>query len=295
MKLYKNTISVILTTGFLFAISFSASALVTFDIVTSDVFEGRITGPLNDIYWEGGVNDSPLTDFYSPTVTGLNTIGSSGVILNYDNFTNFNILGSGFATGNTVYDAPLRFGGNSVSSVSRDAEIIGFGDGLAGIPQASPVSSNTVTINRNNTYSYSNIISEDANYLYNNSSINAYSLAAGQNAGDIFLNADASIFGNSNLFDDIDPQRLANHFDYISGVVAPDWTALTFEFFQYTATAKDPNVLQNFVGVANYSYVSYDDGAIAQDSVSVPEPTSFLLMGLGLLGLTYTKRRKNIL
>ena len=291
-KIYYLLIAFMFLSGFL---SNSHAMPVTFDIVTNNDFAGKTSGPNGDYYWEGGTNDSPLTNFYNPLSTGLNTIGSSGIFINYESFANFNFISQGFATGNTVYGGPLVFGSNSVSSVFRDAEVIGFGDGLLGIPQASPAGSNVVTINRDNTYSYTNVLSEDQNYIYSNSSLNAYSLAADQSASDIFLNSDASIFTNSDEFIDIDPQRLVNHFDYISGVVSPNWTALTFELFQYTATAKDPSLFQDFVGIGNYSYVSYDEGAVVQDPVSVPEPTSFLLMGLGLLGITYSSRRKKLI
>jgi hypothetical protein len=265
--------------------SVSAAAAVTFDIVTGSAFVGQTTGPIGDLYWEGGANDSPLNIFFDPMSSGLNTIGSTGIFLAYDNLTNFNFLFESLAVGNTVFNTPTVYGSNQISSLFRDAETIGVADGVSGVTQSLVGTNNFVITNPNNTYSYTDLITEDANYTYSSSTLNAYWLAAGQDAALIFQNADPSIFLNA-LFGDIDPSRLVANFEYLATQVDPLWTILNFEFFTTVATAKDPMQFQDFEGVGVYSYVSTDPGASP-----VPLPATIWILASGLLGMLSLSRR----
>ncbi len=253
--------------------SFTASADVTFEIIRDELitgnnpFVGKVSGNFGDIYWEGGTDDLVLAD--SPCcpagTLGLNTVGSTGNFINFDNFTNFNFLAQGFSVGNTFYDTDqLIFGNNQVTSVFRDAEFLNFADGLVGNPQSLLGSNNTVTFFDDNTYTFSNFMTEDANYIFTSESVNSYYIAEGQDPAVIFNTADPSIFESPDLSisGNIDSQRLIANFEYLMTVLDPGWKVITFDLIKYSATAKDPTINQDFVGLGNFAFVSYDQGAI---------------------------------
>ena len=261
----------------LYVFSVNAFSDVDFEVITGANFEGLTTGLFGDIYWEGGSNDSPLTDFpcCPPGTSGLNTVGSTGIFLNFDNFTNFNFLVQGFTVGTTTFSGDqVILGDNVISSFFRDVEFLTVSDGLANNPQSILGANNVVTYFPNNTATYTNLMSEDADFTFSTDSINSFYITAGQDPATIFNNADPSIFSSPDLSitADIDPQRLIAHFQYMMTQVNSDWKVLTFELFKYTATAKDSNVNQDFVGIGNISLVSFDDGAIP----ALPENATYV-------------------
>ncbi len=253
--------------------SVTASADVTFEIIRDEIitasnpFEGKSSGSFGDIYWEGGESDLMLADdpCCPAGALGLNTVGSTSIFINYDNFTNFNFLAQGFSVGNIVYDADQLFiGDNQVTSVFRDAEFLFFDDGLVGNPQSLFGNSNIVTLLPDNTLSFSNFMTEDADYIFTSESVNSYYITEGQDPSVVFSRSDPSIFESPDLAitGNIDPLRLIANFQYLMTQVDPGWKVITFDVIRYSATAKDQNVNQDFVGLGNFSFVSYDDGAI---------------------------------
>ena len=267
----------------------TVNAAVTFEIITGNSFIGQTTGPLGDPYWEGAPNDAPLTDFFDPATTGLNTIGSTGLFLAYDNLINFNFQFQSFGLGSTVYDNPAVFGDNVISSLTREAEIIGFGDGVTGTVQTLVGTNNVVTQNPNNTYSYTGLTTEDALYNYTTSSINAYLISAGEDPSTIFGSGVSGVgIFDGGINGPIDPLRVVAQFNYLAGEVGPLWTAIGIEFFQTTATAKDPTMFDDFEGLGYYSFVSYDAGASP-----VPVPAALPLLMSGLLGLFGIRRLRS--
>ena len=267
----------------------TVNAAVTYEIITGNSFVGQTTGPVGDPYWEGVPNDAPLTDFFDPASTGLNTIGSTGLFLGYDSLATLNFQFQSFGIGTTVYANSFVIGDNLVTSVTRNSETIGFGDGVSAETQTLVGTNNVVTVNSDNTYSYTNLTTEDANFNYTSSTLNAYSIAAGQDPAAIFgsgVSGDGIFDGGIN--GPIDPLRVVAQFNYLAGEVGPLWTAIGIEFFQTTATAKDPTMFDDFEGLGYYSFVSYDAGASP-----VPVPAALPLLMSGLLGLFGIRRLRS--
>ena len=266
---------IIISLSFLF-FSHATSAAVTFEIITGSSFVGQTTGPTNDIYWEGGTNDSPLTDFYASGTNGLNTIGSSSNFKVYDNSTNFNFQYEGFVIGNhATFNSPIIIGDNTITDSLRDTEIIlqGLPDGLTGNIQTPDGTGNIVTFLGNNTLTYTNRLVDDPNFSHNFNSINAFYITAEQDPATIFNSANSSIFASPNLAltPNIDPQRLIAHFEYLKTQVAPGWKVITFELFNLTSLTKNPLVSPDIFSIATVNTVSYDEGAIP----AIPENAAY--------------------
>jgi len=216
---------------------------------------------------------------------GLNTVGSTAIANNFDANGFFS---QGYQVGNIFYGAPLVFGSNVVGSQMTQSEILFLADGLQpNVTTLSTVAPSIVTLNPNGT-AQSTFFTEDADFTTVSESI-GYFLSAGQIPELVFT--DLSLF-----FGDADFQQgVIDQFNfYINEVVDPSWTSLAFYLSEFTSTATPDSMFPGLTlsGGAINSYVSFDEGAIPQEVTPVPEPSTYMLLGLGMLGLIGFSRKK---
>lgn len=277
-------------TAALLTISLSASAVVKYEtIVNPTELGGRISGPVGDIFFEGGANDSNLTDFpcCPPGTPGLNTIGSTGYSTFYDNFTNFNILSQVYTQSTWEVGAGQSvFGNNQFTSFMGQAEFAGVADGLQpGIETISNVDQSIITVNPNNTSTFITF-TEDENFIYTDTSIASYYLLRGQDPSSVF--SDTSLFDVNDFAGEVTQSGIIDHFNYlINDIVDPNWTFLGWSYWTIEGAAKSGSGFDDVLGLGVASFVSYDLGAIP-----VPVPAAVWLFGSALLGFVGISRRR---
>jgi len=239
------------------------AAGVEFQVVTdadmaTPVFAGRTTGGQGDIFWQGGAQDAELTDFpgVDADTIGRNTIGSSSIT----NATFGNDIVASYSVGETEYAGPIVFGTNTISNLERRIETLGFTAGLSADAQVLSAL-NTVNFSPDNTFSYSNLRTENSTHEFSANTRHGFFLAAGQDP--------ATVFGDPALFANADPavtqQGVIDHFNFIvENLVRSDWQVLTVELLEFTATEKpnaDPSI-GDFDGIVfGTTFVSFDPDA----------------------------------
>ena len=276
-------------------VSFSNIAVVTYsNIVDVGELGGRSAGPFlgPDIYWQGGANDVNLVDLpcCNAMTPGLNTVGSTAIANSFiDSGPNAgDFFSQGYQVGNIVYGVPLVFGSNVVGGQMTQSEFLFIADGLQPeVTTLSTVAPSIVTLNPNGT-AQATFYTEDPNFTTVSEAI-GYFLSEGQTPEMVFT--DTSLF-----FGDTDFQQgVIDQFNYyLDEVVDPSWTSLAFYLSEFTSTATPDSIFPDLIlyGGAVNSYVSFDEGAIPQEVTSVPEPSTYMLLGIGMLGLIGFSRKK---
>ncbi|MFK7815720.1 MAG: PEP-CTERM sorting domain-containing protein [Gammaproteobacteria bacterium] len=281
----RNKIRLVTIATLLFA-SFSASAVVTYQSISSDKFVSQFPGVGNDIYWQGGTNDVDLQTCCAGTL-GLNTIGSSVFGANFDIFGNVNTV---FQQTEQTFANKISFGANEYSSVSSESEFLGFQDGLfPELQTLTPGTTSFVNVNKNNTASFS-LFTQTARFTAESNSIAGYYLNAGQDPDSIF--SDTSLFSGLDPFFtgtgavNISQQGVIDQFNYlIDDIVDPNWQSLAIYYWKSDSMGID-GVTPNSTSFTSGSFVSFDSGAVA-----VPEPSTYMLLGLGMMALVGFSRK----
>lgn len=84
------------------------------------------------------------------------------------------------------------------------------------------------------------------------------------------------------------PNGMIVSFDGVQVLNAPDQGAFGWTEFNYTVAASSSLTTVSFSGFNDPSYQGIDDVSV----VAAPEPASFLLLGAGMAGLGFLRRRK---
>lgn len=279
----------LVTLAILLFTSFSASAVVTYQSISSDKFVNQFPGFGDDIYWQGGTNDFDLQNCCAGGL-GLNTIGSSVFGTNFDNFGNVNIV---FQQTEQTFANKISFGANEYSSVSSKSEFLNFQDGLfPELQTLTPGTSSIVNVNTNNTASFS-LFTQTARFTAESNSIAGYYLNAGQDPNSVF--SDTSLFSGLDPFFtsagavNISQQGVIDQFNYlIDDIVDPSWQSLAIYYWKADAIGID-GVTPNSTSYTSGSFVSFDS-----ESVAVPEPSTYMLLGLGMMTLVGISRKKKV-
>ena len=250
---------------------------VTFDIISGPQFVNQFPVGVGNT-WTG--SDGSLPALF-PGEVGLNTVGSSA---SSTSFSGGEVFSTAYQVGNSIYNNPITFGVNQISSISRQNEIFGVADGLApGFQTLSSAGPSFTTNNRNGTTDFTSF-SEDPDFDYFSQSTAGYYITAGQNPDDVF--AEVGLFDGRSEFQ----QGVIDQFNFFTSFL-PDWTLISFYLFNFEGAAKTSE-FQDIEGRGYASFVSFDEGAIPQEVTSVPEPSTYMLLSLGMLGLIGFSRKK---
>lgn len=260
----------------------------TFNVNSPDpVFVNKFPGGVANLLWTGS-DDGSLPGFFPDTTAfpfglGLNTVGSSSA---NTSFSGGEFFSTAYQVANTTYDNPFTFGvANQQSSFTSQYEIFGLADGLdPDVQTLSSAGPTTATLNSNGTTSFSSF-SEDSDFD-TFATGGGYYITAGQNPDDIFT--DLSLFFGDPEFQ----QGVIDQFNFYTSFLAPDWTHISWYFYEFDGTAKTTSDFPDITGTGYQSFVSFDEGAIPQEVTSVPEPSTYMLLGLGILGLIGFSRKK---
>lgn len=289
----------------IFCASFSASAVVTYQSISSDLFVGKYPGAggfdgNEDIYWQGGTNDIDIvTNPDGSPIPGSNTIGSS-VFSNYTTISSFesNFL---FEEIEFSFSSNLVVGANTISDYSSFFEFFDFQDGLVASEQVlSSTLSSTYNVNANNTAEFTifhQTSGQPGEFIVNANSISGFYLNAGQDPNSVF--SDESLFSGLDPFFtfsesepvEISQQGVIDQFNYlIDDVVDATWQSLSVYYWTSAVTEVATSQVFN-IGYTGGSFVSYDAGSIP--TTQVPEPSTYMLFSLGLIGLIGFSSKKN--
>ena len=273
--------------------SMSASAVVTYQSISSDLLVNKYPGIGNDIYWQGGANDIEIAAFPDGTpIPGSNTIGSSTFGINVDLLGNTNFS---FQKSELTFNSNLVIGDNEYANVTAQSEFFNFQDGLFPETQVlNPNDRSFTTVNANNTASF-NLFTQTDRFTAESNTVAGYYLNAGQDPESIF--SDASLFAGLDPFFngvdlvDITQQGVVDQFNFlINDVVDPDWQSLSIYYWRSEVTdigSLEPSSFSNTSG----SFVSYDSGAVPV--TAVPEPSTYMLLGLGMMTLVGFSRKRS--
>lgn len=277
----------------LLCMSFTTSAVVTYQSISSELLVNQYPGIGSDIYWQGGSNDFVIANQPDGSpIPGSNTIGSSVFDIGADMFGRG--LSFSFQKSEWTFDSNLVIGANQFENVTTQSELFNFQDGLLPRVQSlNPSVSSIVTLNPNNSSSF-NLFTQADIFLAESNTIAGYYLNVGQDPNNIF--SDASLFSGLDPFFngtdlvDITQQGVIDQFNFlINDIVDPGWQSLAIYYYS-TEFAIGSSAAPNFFSNTSGSFVSYDSGSIP--SAQVPEPSTYMLLGLGILSMVGFSRKK---